>query len=104
MRATPSSFCTAGPYPKLRPMQPKPRADTSSPLFPSLRLLCALGLGVLLLALSQCRGSQHSSDEKYYLIATNVKLPYWQQVAAGLTRAAAQLGGERRGYRTRHIR
>ena len=56
------------------------------------KLLYALGLGVLLLALSDCRSSQHSADEKYYLIATNVKLPYWQQVAAGLTRAAAELG------------
>jgi len=56
------------------------------------RLLRPLGLGVLLLALSACRSSQHSPDEKYYLVATNVKLPYWQQVAAGLSRAAAQLG------------
>ena len=56
------------------------------------RLLCALGLGALLIALSNCRGSQHSADERYYLVATNVKLPYWQQVAAGLTRAAAELG------------
>jgi ribose transport system substrate-binding protein len=57
-----------------------------------LRLLCALGLGALLLALSDCRSSQHSLDEKYYLVATNVKLPYWQQVAAGLAKAAAELG------------
>src|SRR6476469_627273 len=27
----------AGPYPKLRPMHPKPSAETSSPLFPNVR-------------------------------------------------------------------
>ena len=52
----------------------------------------ASGAGLLLLLLSSCGGSQHSPDERYYLIAANVKLPYWQQVSAGLAKAAAQLG------------
>ena len=56
------------------------------------RLLFSLLIGVLLLPLVNCGGSQHSVDEKYFLIAANVKLPYWQQVAAGLAKAAAQLG------------
>ena len=56
------------------------------------RLLATLGSGVMLLPLLNCGGSQHSPEEKYYLIATNLKLPYWQQVSAGLTKAAAQLG------------
>jgi ribose transport system substrate-binding protein len=55
------------------------------------RLLGGLGLSVMLLPLLNCGGSQHSPEEKYYLVAANVKLPYWQQVSAGLTRAAAQL-------------
>ena len=38
-----------------------------------------------------CRGSQHSVDEKYYLIATNIKLPYWEAAGAGMVRAAAQM-------------
>jgi ribose transport system substrate-binding protein len=42
------------------------------------------------LALVSCGGSQHAVTEKYVLVATNVKLPYWQQAAAGLNRAAAQ--------------
>jgi ribose transport system substrate-binding protein len=46
----------------------------------------------MLLALAGCGSSPHNPDERYYLIAANVKLPYWQQVSAGLTRAAAQLG------------
>lgn len=55
------------------------------------RLMCLLALGLLVLPLLNCGGSQHSPDEKYYLIATNVKLPYWQEAAAGLGKAAAQL-------------
>jgi ribose transport system substrate-binding protein len=47
---------------------------------------------MLILPLVNCGGSQHSVEEKYFLIAANIKLPYWQQVAAGLARAAAQLG------------
>ena len=41
-----------------------------------------------MLTLLSCGGSQHSVDEKYYLVATNVKIPYWQQANAGLTKAA----------------
>ncbi len=44
-----------------------------------------------LLALASCGGSQHAVTEKYYLVATNVKVPYWQQAFAGLNHAAAQL-------------
>ena len=36
-------------------------------------------------------GARHAPDEKYYLVATNIKLPYWQAAQAGLFRAAAQL-------------
>jgi ribose transport system substrate-binding protein len=50
-------------------------------------VLCAASL-----LLSGCGGSQHTPTEKYYLVAANVKLPYWQQVAAGFTQAAGQLG------------
>lgn len=47
-------------------------------------------LAASLLTLFSCGGSQHAVTEKYYLVATNVKLPYWQLAAAGLNRAAAQ--------------
>jgi ribose transport system substrate-binding protein len=46
--------------------------------------------GVLLLFLISC-GSAHDADEKYYLISTNVKIPYWQAGSAGLFQAATQL-------------
>lgn len=44
-----------------------------------------------MLTLLSCGGSQHAADEKYYLVATNVKIPYWQQAYAGLSKAAVQL-------------
>lgn len=52
------------------------------------RLLKFLGPGALLIPILSCGGSQHSVDEKYFLIATNVKLPYWEAAGSGLARAA----------------
>ena len=48
-------------------------------------------LAASLLTLVSCGGSQHAVTEKYDLVATNVKVPYWQQASAGLHHAAAQL-------------
>ena len=53
-------------------------------------LKCALALSALF-ALAGC-ARQHSADEKYYLLATNIKLPYWQTALAGLSRASSRLG------------
>jgi ribose transport system substrate-binding protein len=36
-------------------------------------------------------GTGHEQDEKYVLISTNVKIPYWQAGSAGLFQAAQQL-------------
>jgi ribose transport system substrate-binding protein len=46
--------------------------------------------GMLLVFLISC-GTGHDADEKYYLISTNIKIPYWQAGAAGLFQAAQQL-------------
>jgi ribose transport system substrate-binding protein len=46
-----------------------------------------LALGVLFAA--GC-GARHSDKEVFYLIATNVNLPYWQTAAAGFKASAAQ--------------
>jgi ribose transport system substrate-binding protein len=35
---------------------------------------------------------RHAKSEQYFLIATNIGLPYWQSAHAGFTRAAAQYG------------
>jgi ribose transport system substrate-binding protein len=42
--------------------------------------------------LAGCGGSGHTSTEKYWLVATNIKIPYWQSATAGLMRAAQQIG------------
>ena len=47
-------------------------------------------LAASLLTLVSCGAPQHAVTEKYFLVATNVKVPYWQQASAGLFRAAAQ--------------
>jgi ribose transport system substrate-binding protein len=54
-------------------------------------LFLVLLVVVLLLPFLSCGGSQHTPEEKYFLIGTSVKLPYWQQVAAGLAKAAEQM-------------
>jgi ribose transport system substrate-binding protein len=46
--------------------------------------------GILLFTLAGC-GSSHDQDEKYFLISTNVKIPYWLAGSAGLFQAAQQL-------------
>lgn len=34
---------------------------------------------------------RHEGSEKYYLVATNIRLPYWQSAGAGLRHAIAQM-------------
>jgi len=47
---------------------------------------------VLSFGLAACTGSRHEATEKYYLVVSNTKLPYWQAASAGLSRAAHNLG------------
>ena len=49
--------------------------------------LSMLALGVMFT--TGCEG-RHSDKEVFYLIATNVNLPYWQMAAAGFKQAAAR--------------
>jgi ribose transport system substrate-binding protein len=48
-------------------------------------------LTAALVVLYACGGSPHASEEKYFLIASNIKVPYWQEAGAGLRKAAQQL-------------
>ena len=48
-------------------------------------------LTAALVVLNGCGGSTHASEEKYFLIASNIKVPYWQEAGAGLRKAAQQL-------------
>jgi len=50
-----------------------------------------LFFALLSLPLLNCGGARHGAEEKYVLVATNIKLEYWQSAGAGLHRAAAQL-------------
>jgi ribose transport system substrate-binding protein len=42
--------------------------------------------------LAGCSSGRHAPTEKYYLVSTNIKIPYWQTANSGLVRAARQLG------------
>lgn len=61
--------------------------------------LAALGTACLL-ATTSC--AKHSYSDQYYMVATNIKLPYWQAANNGLMKAAAQYGvkAEMRGTDT----
>lgn len=49
-------------------------------------------LSILALALVSVSGcARHSNKEVFYLVSTNLSLPYWQTAAAGFNRAAGQL-------------
>jgi ribose transport system substrate-binding protein len=68
------------------------------------RMLRTATLGAVgtacLLATSSC--AKHSYSDQYYLVATNIKLPYWQAANNGLMKAATQYGvkAEMRGTDT----
>ncbi len=49
-------------------------------------------LPALMLPLVNCGSSPHDPEEKYVLVASNIKVPYWQQAFAGLNDAAKELG------------
>lgn len=53
-------------------------------------LTLAATFGCFLL-LAGCAASPHAPDEKYFLVATNIKVPYWQTAATGLGRARAEM-------------
>jgi ribose transport system substrate-binding protein len=42
--------------------------------------------------LAGCGSSPHATTEKYWLVATNIKIPYWQSANAGLLHAAQVIG------------
>ncbi|HEX5482968.1 MAG TPA: substrate-binding domain-containing protein [Terriglobia bacterium] len=59
---------------------------------PQTRTLVFLTVLVTTAFLASCGKSYHQPDERYVLVASNIKLPYWQEAAAGLTDAARLLG------------
>ena len=55
-----------------------------------MRMLAKFTLGSLLVStlLSVIGCGYHNDKEKYYLVAVNIQLPYWQAAASGIRRAA----------------
>src|SRR3954452_6160784 len=53
--------------------------------------LSTVALSGALLSMTGCAGSPHEPTEKYILVATNTKLPYWQTALAGLNHAATEM-------------
>src|SRR5271165_271287 len=54
--------------------------------------LKAISVSTFLAFLTSCAGSTgHKSNEKYYLVTTNIKVQYWQTAASGLAKAAKVL-------------
>jgi ribose transport system substrate-binding protein len=60
-------------------------------LLRSTGMLKILASCALMIPILGCAGSQHSADEKFYLIATNIQLPYWKAASAGLAKGAIQM-------------
>lgn len=56
------------------------------------RAVVLIALCCTLLTAAACSSSRHDPNEKYFLVASNIKVPYWQTAAAGLARAGRDLG------------
>src|SRR5215470_1567290 len=54
------------------------------------RLFSVSALAILTITTAAC-GSRHDSDENYYLVGANIKLPYWDTAGAGFSSAANHL-------------
>ena len=44
------------------------------------KMFSVLALAALTLLTVTC-GSRHDSDENYYMVGTNIKIPYWETVS-----------------------
>src|SRR5579884_1758556 len=57
-----------------------------------MRICHAATLAACGVFLISCSSSRHDPAETYYLVASNIKVPYWQTAGAGLIRAAKDIG------------
>ena len=54
------------------------------------KLFRYLVISLFLLPLLNC-AQRHDDKEKYYLVSTNIQVPYWQAAGAGFMQAATQM-------------
>jgi len=54
-------------------------------------ILAFVSVAIVLL-IGSCAKSNHTPDERYVFVATNIDLPYWQEAEAGFLDAAKALG------------
>jgi ribose transport system substrate-binding protein len=57
----------------------------------SRKLLAGVVALAALLLVCSCSRSRHTAEEKYFLVASNIKIPYWQTAFNGLNRAATEM-------------
>ena len=58
-----------------------------------LQRIVVVGLGISLAAvLLSCQKPSHQENERYFFIAANITLPYWQEAEAGFQDAGRVLG------------
>ena len=56
-----------------------------------MKTMKSVGLALLLIGVAFTTGCErHSKKEVFYLVSSNMALPYWQTVAKGFNQAAAQ--------------
>ncbi|MBV9939464.1 MAG: substrate-binding domain-containing protein [Acidobacteriaceae bacterium] len=53
--------------------------------------LMATSLPIACFTLTSCSSPEHEPTEKYFLVSSNIRLPYWQTALAGLQHAAAEM-------------
>jgi ribose transport system substrate-binding protein len=63
----------------------------------SQRILRSAAIAAFSMVLLSC-GSDHSSDEYFVLVATNLQIPYWKTAGTGFSNAASQLKGVRSDF------
>ena len=53
-------------------------------------LLLFISIPCLLLPVMSCSAPDHAPDERYFLVASNIKVAYWQAVKNGFMKLASQ--------------
>lgn len=54
-------------------------------------LILTVSVVLISIFLAACSGSRHSSDEVYYMVTANSKIPYWQSAQDGWRQAAKKM-------------